>query len=278
MLPSHRRRDHWTITNPIQFEVSRNSVEGLSGFFGFGEKDSIQDLDHEVDLWEGTTSNQPIPNQISGEQMVIFSTDYNDRLNGTGIQKVEIDYLDSIGNEKREIISINGTAWVTTVGTNIRFINGFHSMQVGSNKTSIGTIAICSLGSNVIAPIGTTAVMGTTLIQSCYNLISSNKNMSLSSQRMIPYNKTFYLSEWTASAANAPTRLRLRATTIHGTRVSNVFLFTDTTALVYGTYDKKFTVPLNIPSLSMVKVSAMSWSAGGYGCASYSGILEDNGT
>lgn len=278
MLPSHRRRDHWVVTNPMELEVSRGAIEGLSGFFGFGEKDSIQDLDHEVDLWEGTTSSQPNPNQISGEQMVVFSTDYNDRLNGTGVQKIEIDYLDAAGNEQRELVSMSGTVWVKTVGTNIRFINGFHSMQLGSNQVAIGTIAICSLGSHVIAPIGTTAVQGTTLIQSCYNLITSNKNMSLSSQRMIPSGKTFYLTEWTASAANAPVRLRLRATTIHGTRITGVFLFTDTTALVYGTYDKKFAIPLKIPALSMIKVSGMAWSAGGYGCASYLGILEDNGT
>ncbi len=271
-----RRRQNWVLSNPVSFEIARGAMVGLSGFFGFGEKDNIQDLDHEVDLWTGTTSVQPIPNQISGEQMVVYSTDYNDRLNGTGIQKVEIDYLDASGNEKREILSINGTRWVKTVGTNIRFVNALHSVQVGLNNTAIGTVVIASLGTKVVAAIGTTAVMGTSLKQSCYNLIASNNNMSLSSMRMIPAKKTFYLSEWTASAANAPIKLRLRITEIHGTRVNNVFLFCDTTSLIYGTYDKVFTIPIKVPELCMIKVSGGAWSAGGYGAASYSGILEDD--
>ncbi len=274
-----RRRQNWVLSNPIQFEIARGSMAGLSSFFGFGEKDNIQDLDHEVDLWQGTTSTQPIPNQTIGEQMVVFSTDYNDRLSGgTGIQKVEIDYLDSSGNEKREIINLNGTRWIKTVGTNIRFINALHSVQVGSNHTAIGTVVLASLGSHVVTPIGTTAVMGTSLVQSCYNVISSNNNMSLSSLRMVPAKKTYYLAEWSASAANAPVKLRLRITEIHGTRVQNVFLFNDTTALIYGTYEKVFTIPIKIPELCMIKVSGVAWSAGGYGAASYSGILEDDNT
>ncbi len=274
-----RRRQNWVLSNPVQFEIARGSMAGLSSFFGFGEKDNIQDLDNEVDLWQGTTSSQPIPNQTIGEQMVIFSTDYNDRLtSGTGIQKVEIDYLNASGNEQKETINLNGTSWIKTVGTNIRFINAIHSIQVGSHNTAIGTVVIASMGSNVVAPIGTTAVMGTTLVQNCYNLISSHNNMSLSSLRMIPAKKTFYLSEWSASAVNAPVKLRLRITEIHGTRIPNVFLFNDTTSLVYGTYEKLFTVPIKVPELCMIKVSGVAWSAGGYGASSYSGIIEDDNT
>ena len=104
--------------------------------------------------------------------------------------------------------------------------------------------------------------------------------MSLSTQRMIPYGKTFYLHEWAAScvAPNATTitRLRLRATTAHGTRVTGVFLFTDTAHLNNSSYNKDFYVPKKIPQLSVVKVTAWANIAGGFAAASYSGCLEDN--
>ena len=172
--------------------------------------------------------------------MMVVSSDYNDRLNGTGVQKVEIDYLDAIGNEQYETLNLNGTAFVRTVGTNIRFVNAIHATQVGVGTVSSGDISVCSNGT----------------ITTVYNMISFGGNMSLSTQRMIPYNKTFYLHEWTASCIASEltvSRLRLRATAAHGTRVNGVFLFTDTAYIYNTTYKKEFAIPKKIPQLSVKK-------------------------
>lgn len=111
-------------------------------------------------------------------------------------------------------------------------------------------------------------------------MISSGGNMSLNSQRMVPYGKTFYLHEWIASSASLATtnaaRVRLRATTIHGTRISNVFLFTDTAILQNSSYNKIFHVPKKIPQLSVIKTTCEVSGAGPYVASSYSGTLEDN--
>lgn len=250
----------------MESEIARGTIDSMSGFIGFGERDNIGVTTQGSDLWRGTAITIPWPNQSGGEQMMILSSDYDDRLNGTGIQKIEIDYLNAAGNEQYEIVNMNGTAWVRTVGTNIRFVNAIHATQVGSGTVASGDVSICANGT----------------LATVYNMISIGGNMSLNTQRMIPYGKTFYLHEWNASAVDQSnsTRLaakvRLRATAIHGTRVSGVFLFNDTANLNNSVYYKHFTVPQFIPQLSVIK--ATSWTNGTavYVSASYSGCLETN--
>ena len=260
----HRRSENWVLSNSMESEIARGTIEGMAEFLGFGERDSIQVTAQGEDIWRGTSVAQPWPDQLGGEQMMVISSNFDDRLTGTGVQKIEIDYLDAIGNEQYETLNMNGTAFVRTVGTNIRFVNAIHSMQIGSGTVANGDISICANGT----------------LATVYNMISVGGNMSLSTQRMIPYGKTFYLHEWAAScvAPNATTitRLRLRATTAHGTRVTGVFLFTDTAHLNNSSYNKDFYVPKKIPQLSVVKVTAWANIAGGFAAASYSGCLEDN--
>lgn len=264
MFNISRRNSSWTLSNPMESEIARGTIDGMSDFIGFGERDNLQVVAGGSDIWRGTSVSQPWPNQVGGEQMMILSSDHDDRLTGTGIQKIEIDYLDAIGNEQYETISMNGTAWARTVGTNIRFVNAIHATQVGSGTVALGDISICANGT----------------IATVYNMISVGGNMSLSTQRMVPYGKSFYLHEWTASCiapnTSTITRLRLRATEAHGTRVSGVFLFTDTAHLNNSFYTKHFSVPRKIPQLSVIKVTAWVGAAGAYAGASYSGCLETN--
>ena len=265
----HRRKENWVLSNSLESEIARGSIDGLSEFSGFGERDSVGIVQQGSDLWRGSSVTQPWPNQIGGEQMMVLSSDYDDRLNGTGIQKIEIDYLNALGSEQTEIVNMNGTAWVRTIDTNIRFVNAIHATQVGSGTVSSGDISICENGT----------------LATVYNMISLGGNMSLSSQRMVPYGKTFYLHEWSASSVdqsasatpiNYASRIRLRATAIHGTRMSGVFLFTDTAQVVNSTYSKKFTIPKKIPQLSVVKTSIWVNGTALYAAASYSGCLEEN--
>src|SRR3990167_6393678 len=259
----HRRSENWVLSNSMESEIARGTIDGMTEFLGFGERDNIQITAQGEDIWRGTSIAQPWPNQSGGEQMMIVSSDFDDRLTGTGIQKVEIDYLDAIGNEQYETVSMNGTAFVRTVGTNIRFVNAIHATQVGSGTVASGDISICANGT----------------LTTVYNMISTGGNMSLNTRQMVPYNKTFYLHEWTASCAspNDTTRatIRLRATCIHGTRVQGVYLFSDTAQLNNSFYNKDFYVPKKIPQLSIIKASARSNADGAFVSASYSGCIED---
>src|SRR3990167_7102993 len=262
----HRRSENWVLSNSMESEIARGTIDGMAEFSGFGERNNSAVVEVGSDIWGGTSAGIPWPNQLGGEQMMVVSSDFDDRLNGTGIQKVEIDYLDAIGNEQYETLNMNGTAFVRTVGTNIRFVNALHASQVGSGTVSSGDVSICANGT----------------IATVYNMIASNENMSLSTQRMIPYGKTFYLHEWTASCIDPTTnkttitKIRLRATTAHGTRFEGVFLFSDTANLANSSYNKHFNIPKKISQLSVIKVTAWAIAAGAYAAASYSGHIEYN--
>ena len=259
----HRRAENWVLSNSMESEIARGTIDGMTEFLGFGERSDVTGSTN-VDIWRGTSNEPMLPNQLGGEQMMVVSSSFDDRLTGTGIQKIEIDYLDAIGNEQYETINLNGTAFVRTVGTNIRFVNTIHASQVGSGTVASGDISICANG----------------ILTIVYNMIGSGGNMSLNTRQMVPYNKTFYLHEWTASCAspNNTTRaiIRLRATAIHGTRIQGVYLFNDTAQLNNSSYNKEFHVPKKIPQLSIIKVSARSNADGAYVSASYSGCIEDN--
>ena len=263
----HRRNENWVLSNSMENEIAHGTIDGMSEFSGFGERDHVEISTIGTDLWGGTTTTIPWPDQMGGEQMMVTSSNHDDRLTGTGIQKVEIDYLDAIGNEQYETVNMNGTAWVRTVGTNIRFVNAIHSMQIGSGTVANGDISICANGT----------------LTTVYNMIAIRGNMSLSTQRMIPYGKSFYLYEWTASAveqtnaSRLAARIRLRATSIHGTRIQGVFLFNDTAFLNNSTYNKEFRIPKKIPQLSVIKATAWVNGTAIYASASYSGTIENNG-
>lgn len=266
MINTKRKSANWVLSNPMESEIARGNIDGMSDFIGFGERDHISETQQGCDLWGGTATSPPWPDQLGGEQMMVVSSNHDDRLTGTGIQKVEVDYLDAIGHEQYETINMNGTAFVRTVGTNIRFVNAIHAMQIGSGTVSSGDVSICANGTLVTT----------------YSMIPIGGNMSLNSQRMVPYGKTFYLYEWTASAvdqtaaATQAARVRLRATAIHGTRVAGVFLFNDTAQLNNSFYAKKFAIPKKIPQLSVIKATAWVNGTALYVAASYSGCLEEN--
>lgn len=261
-----RRRSNWVLSNAMESEIARGKISGMSEFSGVGERNHIEVNTIGVDLWGGTSISPMIPNQLGGERMVVTSSNHDDRLNGTGVQKVEIDYLDAIGYEQYETINMNGTAWVRTVGTNIRFVNAIHSMQVGSGTVSSGDVSIFAEGT-----------MG-----SVYNMFNTGGNISLNSQRMVPYGKTFYLHEWGCSAVEQSNtgklaaKVRLRTTSIHGTRIINTFLFTDAAQLNNSVYSKTFSIPKQVPSLSIIKVTTWVNGTAIYAAASYDGSLETN--
>lgn len=266
MINTSRKNSNYIISNSIESEIGKGNINGASEFSGIGERNHIEVNTNVVDLWGGTNITPKIPNQSGGERMVVISSNHDDRLGGTGIRRVEIDYLDAIGYERYEAINMNGTALVRTVGTNIRFINAIHAIQVGPGTVASGDVSIFAEGT----------------MSKVYNMIGAGNNMSLSSQRMIPYGKTFFLHEWGCSSVDQSnstkmaSKVRLRATTMHGTRILNTFLFTDTAQLNNSTYSKTFSIPKKVPQLSIIKVTTWVSGTAIYTAASYSGCLETN--
>lgn len=82
----------------------------------------------------------------AGVQMSIVSTSADDTLGGTGINSVEMHYLDKDLDEKRETINLSGLTPVLSVATDVRFIEEFHLETIGAGIVAAGRITASNSG------------------------------------------------------------------------------------------------------------------------------------
>lgn len=108
---------------------------------------------------ENTTYTEPVVNA----QRSFTSGSANDAAAGTGVRKVKITYYawtasGGLSGPFSEIVTLNGTAVVATVGTNIGVIEKMEAVAVGSGKVAAGTISLNTAADgsgSTIASIGT---------------------------------------------------------------------------------------------------------------------------
>lgn len=240
------------------YNVAQGKIPTASYFASIGEREDVAVVVNGSDMWPGTATTTPIP-PSGGIQMSIKSSHVMDNQTSIGARSVHVHFLNSTGYEKTETVFLNGTSAVDTASINIRFVNKVHTQTVGSNGVTGGTVKIYK-------KTDATAI---------YNLISAGGNMSLTSSRMVPYGKTLYVKRWSVSATNQKrVVVRLRATADAGESVSGIFLFHDTVNLIDSVYVKEYAVPLKIPALSVLKVSAWATLQGAYISTSIDGWIE----
>ena len=240
-------------------------VRKRSNMTSIGERGNIQIIAQGSDVWHGTLTSTSVP-PSSGEQMEIFCANGEDTAGGTGVQEVEIHYLDVNGVEKSEITATNGGA-KDTVASDMMFIQDIHSTKVGSNGVAVDDITIRSKATPA----------------NVYNMILLGGNMSLSISKMVPAGKTLYITHWDASASGKQAvTVRLRSTDHHGVLYNSgnpVFLFKDTVNLENSSFVRRWVEEewFPIPELSIIKVSV--WcpdQAGADVSAGWTGVLIDN--
>jgi hypothetical protein len=236
-------------------------LDNREPFRGFGERNAIGITATGEDIWDGTATSIPVPPDV-GEQMTVVSTDAADTAAGTGTRTLRIHYLDASGYTQSEDVTTNGTTGVNTTATNIRFVQEIHALTVGSNGVSEGIITIYQLGSP----------------STVYGHIALGGNASLSAYRMVPADKYGIIEAWTCSVSRKITNnqisLRLRSTDHDNQLLPGIFIFKDLVQIGTGNIPKVFPVPLRIPPLSKVKISA--WGASSSGAdvsASFEGHL-----
>jgi len=135
-------------------------------------------------LWQGPTTLYVFP--LVGQQMRIVSTSASDAAAGTGVRTVHIHYLDSNYVEHEELIVLNGTSPVNTVGTDIFRINFMHAITTGTTTFSVGTISLTNTAGTIT-----------------YNVIGANATTSRNGIFTVPAGKTLYITHWNASSGSA---------------------------------------------------------------------------
>jgi len=260
--------------NDYFIDVSKGIVPGHRVMRSLGERDSIQVTAQGEDVWRGNElsavpaalgSHTFIPRPAdAGEQMTMVSESVNDTSAGSGIQTLDVHYLDASGDEQEETITMDGTSLVDTVATDIRFIQEIHARTVGSNTVAFGNIRIFRKTDNTRV----------------YSMISAGTNISMVPSKMVPRAHTLHLHTWVASEAsiNKQVRCRLRAdcdNSVPPVRLAEVFQLKSVMALNSSAVRQD--LGYAIPALSVVKASAWTVTINAEVAVHWWGILSKDG-
>lgn len=217
------------------------------------------------DVWSGTATTIPIP-ASAGVGMSVVSTSANDIGGGTGVQTIEVHYIDASGNVKEEIITMNGVTPVNTIATNIRFVNDMYTQTVGTGGAgAAGTIIIYLLGS------------ATTI----YTQINIGHFRHSNTSRMVPAGKVLLLESLAvsggASAGGKSAQINLRTTSHHGLLLPvspNPVWPKEAIILVFNSAQTiAFPTPIIVPSFALVKCTSFATGAGADVSANWYGKL-----
>lgn len=247
------------LSNPgFLLEVARGNVPGMKVFYIPGRKDELSQV--VLDDLSQIPATTVVPNP-GGIQMEIVSSAVGDTSGSTGVELLDIEYLDTAGNEQTEQMIMNGVNPVNTVATDIDKVQWMHGAQVGSNTVAVGNISLRDTGGVVT-----------------YEYIAAGGNQSLTCRYHIPTAKTGYIIGWEASAITRIIDMRLRANVDRATRtLQNAFNFQDAVVLSDGSSGWiPFDAPLKCVAGSSVKVSGISAAAGGDGGAMFGILLIDD--
>lgn len=123
----------------------------------------------------------------SGIQMRVVSTSTNDtNTTGSGARTLHIDYLDANLIPREEVIALNGITPVSTIATNIRFVQSMHILIVGVGISAAGDITIQNIAGTEI-----------------YNTITATSRRSTNCARMVPAGKKLFLTGATGGSASS---------------------------------------------------------------------------
>lgn len=212
------------------------------------------------DLWEGPTATYAFP--TGPIQMKAVSTSADDAAAGTGMQQLHIHYLDENYVAREETVTLNGLTPVNTVATDILRVNWVHSWAVGSGGLPAGNVSLTNLAGTVT-----------------YGFVGAGINHGRQAIYTVPAGYTAHINHWQASSGSTGEHFcqtSLRATTHRGVLLPGVFLIQDETGTQNGGSAFNLEVPIHVPAMADIKISAISdsVSANVTALGSFRGWLE----
>lgn len=216
-----------------------------------------------TDFWGGAPTIAECPVLDTAISMEIVSTSIEDVSIGTGIYKVRLSYLDSLGALKSAVLSLTGTVPVA-LPEDVLHINKLYIVEAGSGATApyatAGTITIQATGGGTVyasLPAGTTSEVRMVV--------------------RVPAGNTIYISSIVgfgiALANNSDMQVRLVAnideydgsTLPLGTWIT---LWQSGAASGGGQLDVNFAMPYKLPAGTVIKLQARRLSGSGLANAS----------
>lgn len=191
-----------TVTiQPIGFEEARGRQGGTIPEVGVGRLVTAGAVTENI-IWPN--GDFTVPNQTTGEDISFRSSSAQDAVGGTGIERLEIHYLDVDLNPQVTQVTLTGTTPVTGQLTGCRFIQCMHVNSDADGNVDIGT------GLHAAGLIEAYRA-GTEADPVAFSLIVAGAVRCTSSLRMVPRGKRALIEGATASAVSGTSAARVIA-------------------------------------------------------------------
>jgi hypothetical protein len=248
------------VATPYLYAIAEGDVSGHYPLHKVGYNADIDDASETLWPYGGEYVFPP-----SAMQMEVISSSVDDDGSpaGTGVQQVEIHYLDGSWEEQEETVTLNGTTAVATVATDIYRVQSMHAVAVGSGGVAAGNIDLREVDDSPV-----------------YARIPLGYNNALSAVWTVPAGKTLFITGWGQGVGNAAgnrmATFRLRATMNEGVYLAGVFQVTSLVVLQDMANKVEFDIPIACPAKTDIKISAVSDSitANAICSASFEGWYE----
>lgn len=242
------------------YDIAEGNVTGHTVFAKLGTNLAVGAT--EEDIWTQSTLYPWIP--AGGVALEVVSSDAADTLNGTGVQKVKITYLDADYSLATQTLNMAGTVPVPLTDTTILRVNSIRATQVGTGLVAAGNIT-CRL-------VGGAATV--------YRAIVVGNTRGRGAIYTVPLGKTLYITSITLSSNHTTSgkivtwTARAQVDDTDPTTKINFFqpFFEMTTQ--DASFVRNFEMPVRIPATADLKMSAVSNGATSYCYCAFRGWLE----
>ena len=232
-------------TMPYLFDIAEGNVTSHTPFgkmaFSSGATTS------ETDVWAGATTYTFLTSQ---RRLSLISSNANDSLGGTGINSIEIFYLDSSYAEKYCEVNLKGTTAVKTDSSNIFRINNLRAKTIGTQDKALGNIDVKDTNAATI-----------------YSRILTGNTRARNSIYTVPKSKTLYITSMSAGCGKGGSSGITALITLRATydNLSNTNLTAGRFFMPYaeiqlqdGAWYREFELPLKFPEKTDIKCSVIA--------------------
>lgn len=251
---------------PYLYDIAEGNVTGHTSFAKLGYNGDVGTS--EEDIW-GIGGTYVFP--VSAQQMEVVSTSVEDDLltaggvAGTGVHKVKISYLDNTYASQTEEITLNGTAAVLTVATNILRVNAIRVSVAGTGLKAAGLITIRNKTDH------------TTVYRSIAAGLTRGREMIYT----VPLGKSLYITSIAISSGYSTVGKNVKWTARANLDDVNMTVLPVGLMMPYfeiqtqdSAFFREFEIPLKVPATCDVKLSAVSDSANSVCTAAIRGWTE----
>lgn len=239
--------------------IAEGDIANHTPFEKLGYNDDVGAT--EEDVW---TQGGTYPFMASASALEVVSSNANDTLAGTGVQKVRVNYLDADYSAASEILSLNGTTPVPLTDTTILRVNSLRATQVGTGAVAAGNITCRLVGG--AATVYRAIVQGFTRGRGLVYTVPLGKTLYITSVAVSSgYTTSGKLVRWIGRAQVDDT-----APTVKISFFQPFFEIQTQDSAFY----RNFEMPIIVPATADLKMSAISNGAGSICSCALRGWLE----